>query len=1014
MAMKRSPSVLREVEARIKTARETGAIYLDLSGLSLTSLPESISRLTKLQTLNLADNNLASLPESIGRLAELQELNLARNGLTSLPESINQLAGLQAMDLWANKLATLPESIGQLARLQALGLRGNKLAILPESIGRLAGLQALDLRNNNLASLPESIGRLTKLQALKLADNKLASLPESIGQLVGLQTLDLSSNKLASLPESIGRLAGLQALDLSSNKLASLPESIGRLAGLQTLNLADNNLASLPESIGRLAKLQELGLAGNGLASLPESIGRLAGLQALDLSSNKLASLPESIGRLAGLQALDLSSNKLASLPESIGRLAGLQARDLAGNKLASLPESIEGLSKLQRLFLHGNDAIGLPPEMLGPDAVQVLVNQAEPAEPANLLRYYFHSRNQPLQRLNEAKLLIVGQGDVGKTSLVKRLLRDEYDPEEAKTEGINIEPWKIRVQVGGDAEAEEVRLNIWDFGGQEIMHATHQFFLTKRSLYLVVLDARKGEIESNIHYWLKIAQGFGGDSPVLIVINKHEGTSHLDLDETRLRIDYAPNVRGFVKVSCREGTGIEDLREEIRRQIAAMPHVHDLVPVGYIDVKDALAERAKTCNYLAYRDYEEICAARKVTDIRDQDLLIRFLHDLGIVLNFHDPDSPYQLRDTNILNPMWVTGGVYKILNNLRLVQEQGRLDTGLLGSILRREDGYPPERHRFILDMMRKFEICFEYPDSAGRRYLIPEQLPKNEPELNWDIAGALNFEYHYTVLPPGLISRFIVLTHRKLTHRPTYWRSGVVLKFDGNMSLIRADTENKQIYISILGPTPGRRRALTAIRSTFDYIHNAYPKIGAKEKVPLPDAPRLVVDYRHLLVLEEEGETSFIPEGASKRYDVQDMLNGIEDNRSNRMEKRDRTKAVRAERPSPAVPEPASEPQPARPKLELKAFVVVSSVLLAVCVVIIAVLAVARIYVGSDSALTAISIVVIVVLLLLLSFIALFTGLFGEEAVRWVIDKVLKKVPSLRADPAGEPGKGGSRAK
>ena len=44
-------------------------------------------------------------------------------------------------------------------------------------------------------------------------------------------------------------------------------------------------------------------------------------------------------------------------------------------------------------------------------------------------------------------------------------------------------------------------------------MHATHQFFLTKRSLYLVVLNAREGETRGRLDYWLKIIDSFGGDS---------------------------------------------------------------------------------------------------------------------------------------------------------------------------------------------------------------------------------------------------------------------------------------------------------------------------------------------------------------------------------------------------------------------------------------------------------------------------------------------------------------------
>jgi hypothetical protein len=79
-------------------------------------------------------------------------------------------------------------------------------------------------------------------------------------------------------------------------------------------------------------------------------------------------------------------------------------------------------------------------------------------------------ARKRPL---NEGKLILVGRGEVGKTSLIKRLVENEFNEDESKTQGIRITNWFLMHR------ANTFRLNVWDFGGQEIMHATHQFFLT-------------------------------------------------------------------------------------------------------------------------------------------------------------------------------------------------------------------------------------------------------------------------------------------------------------------------------------------------------------------------------------------------------------------------------------------------------------------------------------------------------------------------------------------------------
>jgi Ras of Complex, Roc, domain of DAPkinase/TIR domain len=115
--------------------------------------------------------------------------------------------------------------------------------------------------------------------------------------------------------------------------------------------------------------------------------------------------------------------------------------------------------------------------------------------------------RSSKSRRLHEAKLILVGRGEVGKTSLVNRLVSNSFAGDESKTQGINITQWPLT------SGKTTYRLNILDFGGQEIMHATHQFFLTERSLYLLVLNGREGGEDVDAEYWLKHIESFGGDS---------------------------------------------------------------------------------------------------------------------------------------------------------------------------------------------------------------------------------------------------------------------------------------------------------------------------------------------------------------------------------------------------------------------------------------------------------------------------------------------------------------------
>src|SRR5205085_1295314 len=128
--------------------------------------------------------------------------------------------------------------------------------------------------------------------------------------------------------------------------------------------------------------------------------------------------------------------NQLASLPESIGQLSKLRKLYLHNNQLIKLPKSLLRLTQLEELGLHENNALSLPMEVL---AHETAFGKLSPAEPAKILEYYFRARRP----LNEAKLILVGRGGVGKTSIVNRLVHETFK-DEKKTEGIRITEWRL------------------------------------------------------------------------------------------------------------------------------------------------------------------------------------------------------------------------------------------------------------------------------------------------------------------------------------------------------------------------------------------------------------------------------------------------------------------------------------------------------------------------------------------------------------------------------------------
>jgi internalin A len=689
-------------------------------------------------------------------------------------------------------------------------------------------------------------------------------LPNSISHLTRLEELHLVGNQLNELPKWIGKLTHLKELNLGPNRIRKLPESLWQLVGLKELNLLGNQLCNLPEQIGQLTSLETLYIDRTQLTELPSAIGQLTNLKNLFAFGNFLKRLPEAICHLKRLRLLSLFDNQLSELPENIGQLTELKRLHLENNRLKALPYSLRSLESLTHVFLHGNSELGIAAEILGPTWEEIFESlfSTQPANPADILDYHFRLKRPLL----EAKLILVGRGSVGKTSLVNRLVHNTFGKEK-KTEGIKITGWDVSLSGG-----EQAHLNVWDFGGQEIMHATHQFFLTQRSLYLLVLSGREGKEDQDAEYWLKLIESFGGESPVLVVLNKQR--EHLfDVNQRQLQGKYQ-FIRGFLKTDCDDCLGIDELNRRIKEEISALPHLRDGFPSEWFTVKDRLPRLRK--NFVSFDQYRKVCRRLHVKSEAQQNLLGRYLHDLGVMLNFREDE---RLQDTHVLKPRWVTEGIYTILNTPQLAKQRGELRVRDLRGILPDKE-YPAHMHTFILDLMKKFELCFTFPDS-DTHYLIPELLDIQEPEAAAEFkpAECLNFRYKYEVLPEGLLPRFIVRTHGLIEdeHR---WRTGVILRFEEGRALVKADVVDKKIFIRVTGQAEARRRLLAVIRSDFERIH-ADLKFKPEELVPLHEHPDESVTYDELLVYEQNGMKTF-PKVAGKKViqvDVQELLNGVD---------------------------------------------------------------------------------------------------------------------------------------
>ncbi len=602
------------------------------------------------------------------------------------------------------------------------------------------------------------------------------------------------------------------------------------------LNLDFVKLKLIPQLLSQFLHLEKLRLVHTGVSDV-STLGELKNLTTLCLCSNNIRDIFP-LGELKNLATLDLRNNQITELPEEI----------------VELGMGIYGEFKFWQdggpgIWLSGNPIETPPMEILG---------KGEEA----IKTYFKDLKKGKILPLNEVKVLLVGDGGAGKTSLVKQLLGQTFDRDEAQTDGINIEDWKVQKY------EKEINAHIWDFGGQEIMHATHQFFLSKRSLYILVLDSRKDE---KTEYWLKHIESFGGDSPVLVVINKIDENPGFDVNRKFLQEKYK-NIKGFHRVSCKTTNGINTFITALEEALAQMEMIKTTWAEAWFNVKKQLEHMDD--HFISYTRYLDLCTGEKVDEKASQDTLVDFLNDLGVVLHFKD----LALEDTYVLEPKWVTEAVYKIINSEILAKSSGVLKLNLLGKILEQKDEddyyYPPDKHRYIIELMNKFELCYKLD---GERVLIPDLLEVEESRFYFDYRNSLKFIIEYDFLPKSVMPRFIVRMHKDIKNK-LQWRTGVVLedKVLHSKAVVKSDEREGKIYIYVNGEQ--KRDYFSAIRKTLRDINNSFEKLDTTELVPLPDKSDITVEYEELIGHEHMRAPEIVVGKLRKRYKVSQLLDGI----------------------------------------------------------------------------------------------------------------------------------------
>lgn len=816
-------------------ARKSQLTELTLSGCN------KLTKLTCRYSPNLA--TLLGL-DSLPHLTHLMLCGAEK--LTTLPgvEKLTQLISL-TLD-YCSSLIVLP-GLGNLTQLHTLVLSGcRSLTALP-GLGNLTQLNTLDLSScSSLTELP-GIENLSKLKVLRISDcSSLTELP-ALEYLTQLPSLCFSNCRNLRKLSGIENLTQLTSLDFSNcSSLAELP-ALKKLTHLTSLNFSNCiSLTELPDLDG-LSELRTLDLSGTSITRIPDSIRKMNALEHLDLSDLHLEELPDWLPKIAASFILDKDKGKYCY-----------------------------GYG-----YEYGNRKVKVYLQNTTVDGVDMSIF----LQPRRMIVQWFNERKKGnTVPLNEIKVVFLGDGESGKSHTIARLMNDGGDPVDytnLSTPGIVIKNKKY------DLGGKSIQVHYWDFGGQEILHSMHRIFLTKRTMYVILINTRDDTQGDRARYWLHNVKSFAPDAPVLLVLNKIDQNPKASVDEKDLRSKYDKLTRVVRMSALNDARGCfnREFTEVLLDEIRKTGFLDVSWPISWTKVKEELEEMKG--HYIMGDAYQDICRNYAVST--NQKELLHWFNDLGVSFCFCDEDD-YALEDYIILRPDWITNALYIILFNECKGAVNGLIPHKSIYHLLTHTGKdpsircvlpnakYKPSDIQYVLGVMRRFHLSFSngmdhefIPMLCHQNSIVDIQHLQNDPDI-------LEFNMIFDYLPNNLLHRLMVERKMELD-MDKVWRTGARFQQPetGLSSVVTVDDNTLHIFIRHTNNLHRPNTFLAMLKANVDRI---WKKMGLQapqnQIIYKLDGKQDVFDYEELKIMAEEGETTVFSKLRRRRLPIDAIMN------------------------------------------------------------------------------------------------------------------------------------------
>jgi len=172
----------------------------------------------------------------------------------------------------------------------------------------------------------------------------------------------------------------------------------------------------------------------------------------------------------------------------------------------------------------------------------------------------------EPAKKKIKIKVTVIGDGSVGKTSLIQKFTQGTFQTDYIKTIGAQLTNYKTEI------DGYNIELIFWDIAGQDDFHFLRPSFYRSSKAAIIVYSLEENDLGrrsfEHITKWNKDVKQFCGEIPIVVFANKVDLVDEQSLDKTKIQdIVKEHNFVGCYITSAKTGQGLDEAFNDLIKE---------------------------------------------------------------------------------------------------------------------------------------------------------------------------------------------------------------------------------------------------------------------------------------------------------------------------------------------------------------------------------------------------------------------------------------------------------------